>query len=72
MRKFLLATASLLAIASPAFAQEIETPFGGVHGPFVARPYHRDWDRDNWRARRWHHEHEWRHHHDHHWDDDED
>ena len=69
MRKFLLATASLLAVTWPAFAQEIETPFGGVHGPIYARPYHHDWDRDDWRARR---RHEWRHHHHHHWDDDED
>ena len=70
MRKFLLATASLLAITLPAFAQEIETPFGGIHGPIYTRP-HRDYS-ERWNERRWHHEHEWRHHHHHHWDDDED
>ena len=82
MRAVLLSLA-ILAAPIMAGAQEIETPFGGVHGPFVRdhserwdvhRHWHPGgghWDSDNWRWRRHHEYRRWRHYH-HDWDDDDD
>lgn len=55
-----------------AHAQTIETPFGGVYGPFVSRPYYQD--EDAARRWRWHRYHQWQRHrywHHHDWDEDD-
>jgi len=73
MKTFFLSLAFIIGMVGVSTAQEIETPFGGVHGPFVSRHEHyyrgRDAYSERWREHR-HHRH-W-HPGGGHWEGDED